>query len=207
MGKKKKTVDVTGLSISDIMNMDIDSFNKLNEKDLRAYTSRLVSASNKRIRALNKKGIDSPAVRSLGTRTGFSVKLPKGTDKTQRVNKLRQEFSKARKFLSMQTSTIRGAKAHHKKVIETIESGLGRKLTGENISQAFSILHKAQELGIIDSKRGSKGSLQAREIVFDILQDNPEISENDFLDKINERYDEWYQDYDDETDETEIENG
>ena len=90
--KKPKSVSVSGLSVNDIMEIDLDTFNKLGEKDLRAYTSRLVSASNKRIRRLEKHGIVSPAYSSLGTDVRFSTKLPKGTSKQQRVNALRNEF-------------------------------------------------------------------------------------------------------------------
>lgn len=202
MAKKNKTIDVSGMTIEQIMDVDLDYFNSLSERDLRAITSRLVSASNKRIRAIKKKGFDSPAVRSLGTKTAFSTKLPKGTDTRQRVNKLRQEFSRARRFLTMKTSTISGTKKYHEQIIEDIETGIGRKLSGEDIGRAFNLLHKAQERGIIDSKRGSKGSLQAREIIFDILNDNPDLDDDDLLDEIDEEYDEWYnEEYEDETEE------
>ena len=45
-------MNVKGLKVKDIMNIDLDTFNNLNESELRAITSRLVSASNKRIRRL-----------------------------------------------------------------------------------------------------------------------------------------------------------
>ena len=47
-------MNVKGLKISDILNIDLETFNKLNEKELRALTSRLVSAGNKRIRRLQQ---------------------------------------------------------------------------------------------------------------------------------------------------------
>lgn len=207
MAKTDKTIKVDGLSIDDIMDIDLDTFNKLGERDLRAITSRLVSASNKRIRAINKRGLDSPAIRSLGTRTAFSTKLPKGTDIKQRVNKLRQEFSRARKFLTMKTSTIGGARKYHREVINTIEKGIGRPLTSEeNVSRVFNLLHKAQERGLVPSKDvDSIGSKQARKFIFDIMKDYPDASEKDIIDMLDADYHDWVEHQEDEMNEDETE--
>ena len=198
MAKKKGTIDVTGLSIGDIMNIDIETFNKLGESDLRRITSRLVSASNKRIRALEKKGITSPAYRSLGTSRSFSTKLPKGTNATQRVNKLREEFSRTRSFLSMRTSTITGYKSFVKDVKQEISQSIGKSIKDVNVSRAFEILHKLQESGRIPvnttgRKGGSKGSLQARDYIVSQLLENPEISDEELMNDTEENYDEEYE--------------
>ena len=192
MARKTKTINVSGMSISDIMNIDIDTFNKMNERELRAVTSRLVSASNKRIRRLEKYGIKSPAYQSLGTDTRFSTRLPKGTDARQRVNKLRQEFSSARSFLGMKTSTISGYKEYEKNIREEIESATGRKLGKGQVSQVYNLLHKAQERGIIPvnstgKKGGSIGSLQAREIIVEMLNDDT-LQEDDYFQKLQDEY-------------------
>ena len=66
-------MNVKGLKITDILDIDLDTFNNLNEKELRALTSRLVSAGNKRIRRLEKHDINSPAMQSLGNEKVFST--------------------------------------------------------------------------------------------------------------------------------------
>ena len=207
MAKKKKsirTIDVTGLSINDITGIDLDTFNRMKEKDLRAITSRLVSASNKRIRALEKKGISSPAYQSLGTDTRFSTKLPKGTSKEQRVNLLRQEFSRARNFLASKTSTISGYKSYVKGIKEDIESSIGKSIKDVDLSKAFERLHKLQESGVLPSytgvKGGSKGSIHARDYIIETMLDNPDITDKDIFKLTQEDYNEYYE----ETESTKI---
>ena len=63
--KYKQPSLVSGMSITDILNMDITDFNKLGFKNLKLVVGRLVSAVNKRLRRFEKKGIRTPATRSL----------------------------------------------------------------------------------------------------------------------------------------------
>lgn len=209
MAKKKGTIDVSGISISDIMNIDINTFNKLGESDLRRITSRLVSAGNKRIRRLESAGITSPAYSSLGTSGNkFSTKLPKGISETQRVNALRQEFSRTRGFLSMKTSTISGYNEYIKEMKEEISesTGLSKKdLKGVDLGKAFATLHKLQQSGKIPvnntgTKGGSKGSIHARNYIISQMVENPTISEEDLMKDTQEDYNDYY----DETEETEL---
>lgn len=209
MAKKKGTIDVSGMSISDIMNIDINTFNKLGESDLRRITSRLVSAGNKRIRRLESAGITSPAYSSLGTSGNkFSTKLPKGISATQRVNALRQEFSRTRGFLSMKTSTIGGYNEYIKEMKEEISesTGLSKKdLKGVDLGKAFATLHKLQQSGKIPvnntgTKGGSKGSIHARNYIISQMVENPTISEEDLMKDTQEDYNDYY----DETEETEL---
>ena len=182
-------MNVKGLKITDILDIDLDTFNRLNEKELRAITSRLVSASNKRIRRLQKHDINSPAIQQLGKEKSFSTKLPKETSKQQRVNSLRGEFARARSFLTSETSTIGGYKKFVKRTKERIADELNipvkdidKKL---DVNKLFDLLHKAQENGLVSSYRGSKGSLQARNIIAEILIDNPNVSEDRLMDWLN----------------------
>ena len=196
MAKKQtatKNYDVTGLSIRDIMDIDLDVFNKLSERELRQITSRLVSASNKRIRSFEKKGIESPAVRNLGMKNKFSIKFPKGMKNTR--GKVISEFARARNFLTGKTSTLSGYKEYLKNVREEVETAVGRPVTAGEIGKAFSILHKMQEQGLVDGKRGSKGSLQAREMIFDILSENPNLDEDDIIEKVTNEYENFYEEY------------
>lgn len=206
-------VDVTGMSIKDVMDIDINDFNSLNERELRQVTSRLVSASNKRIRNLEKRGITSPAYKSLGTRTRFSVKVDKNLNASQRINKLRQEFSSARSFLTKKTSSVRDYERYQKSVVNELEKSTGVKIKSGDATKIYDILHKAQERGIIPTntsgkKGGSVGSLQAREIVANIINDK-NITDDNIFEKLEYEYNRYSEnpmeyEYDDETEEFDI---
>ena len=186
--KKPKSVSVSGLSVNDIMEIDLDTFNKLGEKDLRAYTSRLVSASNKRIRRLEKHGIVSPAYSSLGTDVRFSTKLPKGTSKQQRVNALRNEFARARNFLSMKTSTLKGYKSYREDVKQTMKEKFGDEIEDVDLDKAHRILTQLQKRGKISGK-GSKGSEKAfREIVSYLYEHKGKGNVNSIGDYLESQY-------------------
>ena len=201
MARKTKNIDVNGMSITEIMNIDLDSFNKMNERELRAITSRLVSAGNKRIRRLTEKGITSPAIRSLGTDTSFSTKLPKGVTREQRVNALRSEFSRARNFLSSKTSTMGGYRKYVKEVKNEIAESVGvssRKLAKVDIGKAFETLHKLQERGVIPvnatgSKGGSKGSIHARDYIIEKMMNDPNIDIDDIMSDTEQDYTDFYE--------------
>ena len=194
MAKRKQTsiIDVTGLSIRDIMNIDLDTFNSLNERELRAITSRLVSASNKRIRRLQEHGISSPALQSLGSDVVFSTKLPTDTSTQQRVNKLRSEFARARNFLGMKTSTISGFHKYEKQVRDEFQKKTGKSMSGADIGRIFSILHKLQQSGLVGG-RGTIGSEVAMRMITEVLSDNPNLSDDDVIDKVMHKYEEYYE--------------
>ena len=206
MTKSKKTIDVSGMSISDIMGMDIREFNRLKESDLRAVTSRLVSAGNKRVRRLQSKHISSPALAKLGTDVRFSTKLPKGTPKEQRVNLLRQEFSRVRNFIASKTSTISG----HKKFIRESYQRLSQD-TGQSISdlkridlgKVYEMLHKLQESNP-SIRPGTDGSSQVRNYIIEQIIKNPEISEQQLFARATKLSEKIYNDTNDETEEIEF---
>ena len=48
-------MDIKGLSIKELMNMDLDTLNKLNESELKDITNRMVRVSNQRIARLKNQ--------------------------------------------------------------------------------------------------------------------------------------------------------
>lgn len=198
-------MNVKGLSIKDIMNIDLNTFNKLTEKELRQITSRLVSAGNKRIRRLAEHEINSPAMQSLGNQKFFSIKLEKNIGKQQRVNKLRSEFARARNFLTSETSTIKGYKEFTERTYERIEkeTGISRDQLGRIGNRLFDTLHKAQSMGLVSSYRGSKGSMQARNVIAEVLIDNPNVNEDTLFEWLEQQMEEFYEEQEELEDETE----
>lgn len=188
--KLKASFDVTGKSARELANLGYENIKSLGERDLARINSRMVSMANKGIRRLEQAGISSPAIMKLGNEFRFSVKF-ENIPSEQRRGKLLQQYGQLSNFINARTSTIRGAKSYRKEQLEKIESAIGRKVSKGETDKAFRILHKAQESGIVDSKRGSAGSLQAREIVFDILNDNIDLSDDELLERLDNEYTQW----------------
>lgn len=211
-------MNVKGLKISDIMNIDLNTFNSLSESELRAITSRLVSVSNKRIRRLKEKDINSPALRGMGDVEKFSTKLNKNVSEQQRVNQLRHTFAKARNFLTSETSTISGWNKLLKRTKKELAKGLNideKTLdTKVDIGKLFDTLHRAQDKGKVSSVRHSVGSLQARSIITDLMIENPNLTEEQLYRRLNKAYKNWYEEteedankqIEDETEESEFDN-
>ena len=150
-------MNVKGLSIQDIMNIDLDTFNKLKESELRALNSRLVSASNKRVRRLQQQDIISPALQSLRGDVKFSTKVPEGLTPRQKMSFLRQQYTRMRTFLGAKTSTLTGAKAVTKQIKKTISEKYGVELTGRQLNNISKIMQKLRKRGKIGG-RGSETS-------------------------------------------------
>ena len=177
-GNKPKTIEVTGLTVEDILNLDV---NTLGEKDLRAVATRLVSASNKRIRRLAKAsgGKFSPAyarVEKMGR--VFSVK---GKD----ISGLRAEMSLMRSFMKLKTSTVKG----WKKVRKYISQRFGGRISDSQMNTFWTIYRKLEE-----SMGGSIGSIFDSDKVQKMLYAEMSIggSEDDIIERMIQRMDEEY---------------
>lgn len=113
--KKPSIIDVRGMSIQDIQNLDPDFISKLGEADLRKISNRLVSAVNKRIRRLEKAGIESPALSS------YKKKNYHFSTKGKNRNKLLEQHKLLTGFLGLKTSSVRGATKVRKEVLNRFE--------------------------------------------------------------------------------------
>lgn len=206
MARKKGTTNVSGKSIKDILNTDIETFNKWGESDLRRNLSRLVSAGNKRIVRLENAGIVSPAYHSLGTDKRFTTKLPSNISATQRVNKLRQEFSRLANFLKAKTSSITGAKRFMKESYERLSQATGystKQLKNIDLGKVYSMLHKLQEQNP-SIRTGTEGSPQVRDYIIEQMIKNPNITEEELFKKAYEKSMNIYDEENDETEEFEF---
>lgn len=145
MARKRKIseskVDVTGLSINDIMNLDFDFLNSLQEKDIKKLTSRLVSAANKRIRRLRDSDVGkySPALNKVDKMGRlFSVE-------GKNTNEVRREFKMVKSFLQKKTSSISGYKKHRKETMERL--GIKKWQSKEQEQEFWSMYREIVELG------------------------------------------------------------
>lgn len=188
----KATIDLTGVSIKQIMNLDID-INKLSRGDLSRVVGRLVSASNKRIRNLAKTelGRMSPAYQSRMERGGqFSTK-----GKT--TNQLRQLFGEAKGFLQLKTSSVSGWKDTRQEIADKI--GIPNDfLDSETKAKKFWKTYRE----IIDGKNIPDKNTKSRynsERVQELIAEQYGLKggfrqkRDDIVERVNERVDELYE--------------
>lgn len=144
MAKTPKTINVQGLSIENILNMDLSG---LKESDLRAVASRMVSASNKRLRRLqsNPTGKISPILNKYQSQ--FSIK-------GKNYNQVQHQVAQMREFLSAKTSTLKG----WKKVKKSVEKRVGGELNEQQYNKLWKVYNstfktRGGEMSQYDSKQ------------------------------------------------------
>lgn len=112
-------MDIKGMSINDIIDMDWKEINKLSERDLKQLSSRLNSAANKRLRRLESSGYSewSPAYQHIKKSGGdFSIK---GKDTKVAI---KNEIERASDFLRSKTGTTAGTR-EHLRTMDTLYEG------------------------------------------------------------------------------------
>lgn len=156
---------VSGLSVQDIINMDIDKFNKLTEPQLRKVVGRLVSAGNKRLRSFERAGESSPATRHVSRSGGvFSTK---GKD----INQLRAEFVRAKNFMIAKTGTRAGWKKVKRETIKSLKEK-GINLTEKQFDDFWNAYEDLKEMNPSVSNKGLK---------YNVLQDIADMVTDDTL--------------------------
>lgn len=150
--KYKQPSIVSGMSVQDILNMDINTFNKLNTSDLRKVVGRLVSAGNKRLRSFERVGESSPATRHVAKSGGaFSTK---GKD----LNALRAEYTRAKNFMQAKTGTRKGWKQVKNETISSLRKH-GVDITEQQFSDLWKSYEDLKELSPEVANRGLKYSV------------------------------------------------
>lgn len=174
---------VSGRSISDILNMEIEDFNKLGVSDLRKVVGRLVSAGNKRIRSFERSGESSPAYRRVMNSGGvFSTR-------GKNLNELRSEFMRAKSFLEARTGTRKGWNETKRKTVQSLkEQGV------EVDNEQFDDLWKAyEELAEVDPEVKSKRLKYAILVDISKMLDDPSIDANSIALELHSKLDTIYE--------------
>lgn len=178
--------DVKGKSVNDILNMDYKDFISLNYSDMRKAVSRLVSAGNKRIRRLESKGLETGATDFVNRSGGYF------STKGKNLNQLRAEFSRAKAFFGMKSSTIKGLKEVRKGMQDRLkEFNKGQKISDSIMDR---VMRAYEELKRLDSsvvnKREKYNILQA---VYEETVNNPDSNVGEVAMKMKERVTELYE--------------
>ena len=169
--KYKQPSIVSGLSVQDIINMDIDTFNKLNTSDLRKVVGRLVSAGHKRLRSFERADERSPATRHVAKSGGkFSTK---GKD----LNALRSEYTRVKNFMQAKTGTRKGWKQVKKETIASLKKH-GVEMTESQFDDVWTAYEDLKEVSPEVANRGLKYSVlkDVADMVMDTNKSSDEIA-------------------------------
>ncbi len=183
-------MNVKGLKLSDILNMDWSDLNAFTAKELKQLTSRLVSAANKRVRNLKKSelGTSSPAYQTVAKRGRlFSVK-------GKNVNQVRNEFKLVSNFLKMKTSTVSGWKSYQKDVADKMKRASGidiNKWSNVNKSKMWAVYRKFEELHGGEFKKGDSDRII--QFLMETLDKTETMTEDELLDALDREYQTWYE--------------
>lgn len=143
---------VSGMSVKNILNIGIDTFNKLKTSAMRLVVGRLVSAGNKRLRSFERAGESSPATRHVYNSGGvFSTK---GKD----LNELRAEYVRAKNFLESKTGTLKGWRQVKKETIQGLKKQ-GVEMTEIQFNDVWKAYEELKELSPEVANRGLKYSV------------------------------------------------
>lgn len=196
----------------DIAGLTPNELNRLDAQTLRKYTTQLVSAANKRLRNLRKRGLETPATIPL---EGGRFATPRKTNlkrippeerrnaALQDVNRLREELSRVKRFMVNETSTVRGYTEFNKRKIarllgekpltdeelekETPKERRERKKRERENERRFRGFNWSTFYAVVDRvKRFNPvlGSERVRQIVFDIVSNAEDMGDVEELVKL-----------------------
>lgn len=107
-------MDIKGLSIQDIIDMDWRDINRLSEGELKQLSMRLNSAANKRLRRLEQSGqAEWSSAYSHIQKSGGDFSIKGKETKAQ----IKSEIQRASIFLTAKTSTVAGTKNYKKSIM------------------------------------------------------------------------------------------
>lgn len=178
--------DVKGKSVSDILNMDYNDFISMNYSDMRKAVSRLVSAGNKRIRRLESRGLETGATDFVNRTGGYF------STKGKNLNQLRAEFSRAKAFFGMKSSTIKGLKEVRKGMQDRLkEFNKGKKIPESEMDRVMRSYEELKRLDpSVNNKREKYNILQS---IYEEIRNSPDTPIGEVAMKMKDRVTELYE--------------
>ena len=172
MAKKRNRI-ASGLSIQDIMSMDMKKFESYSLKEQKEITSRLASAANKRLKTFERKEIVNPAVLKMQMEGGkISVK-----NKTQ--DELKEEYFRAKTFLKSKFSTQKGYKQYMEKLNDSLnidQKGIYKGMDASLLySTAFAYYDALQDIS--PSIQNVKDKYKIANKIAEFMQDGKDEKE------------------------------
>ena len=174
-----------GVSSETIKQTDIDTMNSWDRRTIARAVRRLADTANKRLKAFEEKGIESPAYLNVAKSGG------KFSTRDKDVNQLRTEFIRVRNFLNMKTSTQKGYEKVKQDFFNRVEATTAQKisLSDEELNKFWRVFDKTES----DIAPFVTGSQQGQKLVFDVFIKNNNMSEDDLIKKIYQKFDIYYE--------------
>lgn len=177
-------------SVEYLLNLDPNSVQRMNEKQLRQAVQTLSSAANKRLTRLEQTAIGkvSPALLSVkeSGRDRFSTK-------GKNLNQLRNEFSQASTFLKSKTSTIKGTKSWKRKV----ENKAGVEMTDAQFSE-FGVLFGKLRVAVGREAIRQAGSTEVIRWLRQEMTDSRNRNDDDIINAVIMRMMGLYEEYEEQ---------
>ena len=98
-----KNVDFSKTPATKLTKFTEEQYNVLNQKELLGLTKRAYELAEKRVKAIDKKGLESIALQRY-----FGGKLPTAPTSETSIQQLRRRFASMQRFLRAKTSTAQG---------------------------------------------------------------------------------------------------
>ena len=184
-------MNVKGLKLDTILNMDWEQLNSLSESEMKQITSRLVSASNKRIKRLEQTtmGTSSFAYQKVESRgKKFSVR-------GKNLNQVKQEFKLAKQFLQYKTSTVSGWKKYRSKMEQRVSGetyGESQQWKDATWKKFWKVYRRFEETNGGTFKKGDSDRIQ--QMLHEIFTNEDKRHSVDyFSDVLDEKYNDLYE--------------
>ena len=185
MAKKRNRVS-SGLSIQDIMSMDMKKFESYSLKEQKEITSRLASAANKRLKTFEQKEIVNPAVLKMQMEGG------KISVKNKTPDELKEEYFRAKTFLKSKFSTQKGYKQYMEKLNDSLnidQKGIYKGMDASLLySTAFAYYDALQDIS--PSIQNVKDKYKIANKIAEFMQDGKDEKEifKDVFSWLSEEY-------------------
>lgn len=176
-------MNIQKMSLKSLTDLSERELSSLSHKELSKVVYRLAQVANKRITRLSKSDVFSSA---------YEVYVRRGEVRFTNKNKsdfdLKKEFLRVKNFLGMETSTVRGAKAVRREVIQKLRKEHNIKITNKQYNDFFKVYERLKE---VDSTVSNK--LMKYNVFEEISNVLDNTSVEDAVDKMRNRLTEIYQ--------------
>jgi len=171
------------MNLNQMMNLSQREIERMSRRELAKVISGMRSVARKRIERLEKAETYSPAYTNIIASGG--IPTVKGMD----VVALRNEYKRYKHFLSLKTSTVKGAKQYEKVNRLNFEKITGKKWGEADIKPLWALLDELREDGTVTSQnyRNALGYMVK------FVEKNPDASNEDILEYARGRLQEEYE--------------
>lgn len=184
--------------IPKLLNMDINTFNKLDTTQLKKVVKILASEGNKRMSEILNAGETTPATRKAKMSGGWFSSNVKPKKNNTDLNALRSEYMRVKSYLESETGTLAGHIKVKDEVIKTLRTVHGINVSGDNYSDLWRIYDKIKET---DPKAANQ-DLKYRVInrINEMLKERRRKEIEDFIEEIRDAMQDIYEEYIEEED-------